>query len=248
MSSTDPGHTGREIGLVIPSAAPTVATMRPSPACGWSDHHWRVTARTRATSRVRCLAGRCIANAEQGLDNKNDGDSSAPEVALRYRREAAVVWSRNLLAGIPAPWPHRFIANPNRGALLEGTSLCGASRRRHTFCPPNADPVGAVAGPPRPLADPAHTLPQHRLQHVRHTYAPGRLRAARLGFPYSPCGWSGHDVDAEGAPPDRMAPQLSLSLIGLGSRPDDGQSSGRSTRGRRLGTPDGGRITYGARR
>jgi hypothetical protein len=172
----------------------------PSPACGLPDHLWRVTAHPYATSRVRCLAGRGGLTAET-----NDGDSSAPERQLRYRRLAAVVWSKNLLAGVRAPKPTRLIHN--RGARLEGTPPCGAIRRRHAFRSRDTDIFGVIAAPGRPPVDPARLLPQHRLQPARHAYASGSLRAVTLGFP---CALrSDRDVNAEGAPPGPGRPNLS---------------------------------------
>jgi hypothetical protein len=208
----------------------------------------RVTPHTRPTRRVRYLAGRRDALAQSDVPTlkNNDGDSSPTGLSSSEQRLTAVVWSRNLLAGIPAPLPHRFHFPRNRGALVESTPHAGKRRRRHASYARNVDQLVAGSASRSPV-DPARGLPHPRLQTVRHACVSGRFSAARLGSPCSPCGWSGHDVNAEGAPPTRMAPQLPLFPIGLGFRPDDGQSSGRSTRGRLYGAPDG-RPTFGARR
>lgn len=215
------------------------------------DRLGRVTARTRAFRGVRCLAGRCIALTRSDVltAENNDGDSSAPERQLRYRRLAAVVWSRDLVEGIPAPRPHRFNSHPNRGALYESTPHHGVRSRRHTICRRNTGCfsgfVFAASG--RMPVDPARTLPHHHPNSTRHACVSRAFRAVKLWFPGSSDGWSDRDLMQKGRPQAGRRPN-SHSLIGPAHRPDDGQSSGRSTRGRRSGALVAHPHTYGARR
>jgi hypothetical protein len=118
-----------------------------------------------------------------------------------------------------SPTPRRLSITTDRGALYESTRRSGTCKRRRAVHTTNAAQrvAGAFTDLPRPEV-------------VRHACALARRAADTLGFLMcSPTGWSDdRDVNTKEAPPGRDRRLFLLLTADSASRPDDGQSSGRS--------------------
>jgi hypothetical protein len=120
--------------------------------------------------------------------------------------------------------PHRYYTH--RGGCHEGTRCADPVDGRHARCSRTSQTGRLRSGLPAAVVANLESSPS------------GISARWRLAVP-------------GGASGMKKAPQRGASRsnpIGLGSRPDDGQSSGRSTRDRRCGAFADGHFTYGARR